>query len=93
MGNITVLKINDTLFYLKVNKFNSLYLKSLSDALYPLNSLITKKQMTKFLSANFQKMLSPSYIISISAKFFSVDAGQLSDTLKSFAGQNKYLQD
>ena len=28
-----------------------------------LNFLITKKQMTKFSSANFQKMLSPSYII------------------------------
>ena len=27
------------------------------------NSLTTKKQMTKFLSANFKKMLSPSYII------------------------------
>ena len=27
------------------------------------NSLTTKKQMTKFLSANFQKMLSPSCII------------------------------
>ena len=27
------------------------------------NSLNTKKQMTKFSSANFQKMLSPSYII------------------------------
>ena len=28
-----------------------------------LNSLTTKKQMTKFSSANFQKILSPSYII------------------------------
>ena len=28
-----------------------------------LNSLTTKKQTTKFSSANFQKMLSPSYII------------------------------
>ena len=28
-----------------------------------LNSLTTKKQITKFLSANFQKMLSPSCII------------------------------
>ena len=27
------------------------------------NSLTTKKQATKFSSANFQKMLSPSYII------------------------------
>ena len=27
------------------------------------NSLTTKKQTTKFSSANFQKMLSPSYII------------------------------
>ena len=27
------------------------------------NSLTTKKQTTKFLSANFQKMFSPSYII------------------------------
>ena len=27
------------------------------------NSLITKTQMTKFSSANFKKMLSPSYII------------------------------
>ena len=29
-----------------------------------LNSLTTQKQTTKFLSANFQKNLSPSYIIS-----------------------------
>ena len=28
-----------------------------------LNSLSTEKQTTKFSSANFQKMLSPSYII------------------------------
>ena len=28
-----------------------------------LNSLTTKKQTTKFSSANFQKMLGPSYII------------------------------
>ena len=28
-----------------------------------LNSLTTEKQTTKFSSANFQKMLSPSYII------------------------------
>ena len=28
-----------------------------------LNSLTTKKQTTKFSSANFQKMFSPSYII------------------------------
>ena len=27
------------------------------------NSLTTRKQMKKFLSANFQKMLSPSYIV------------------------------
>ena len=27
------------------------------------NSLTTEKQTTKFSSANFQKMLSPSYII------------------------------
>ena len=30
---------------------------------YPINSLTTEKQTTKFSSANFQKMLSPSYII------------------------------
>ena len=28
-----------------------------------INSLTAEKQTTKFLSANFQKMLSPSYII------------------------------
>ena len=30
---------------------------------FSFNSLATKKEMTKFSSANFQKMLSPSYII------------------------------
>ena len=34
-----------------------------SCSIFFLNSFTTKKQMTKFSSANFQKMLSPSYII------------------------------
>ena len=43
--------------------YNQLYVSNVVISKHLFNSLTTEKQMTKFSSANFQKMLSPSYMI------------------------------
>ena len=62
--------IVNSIFFSDINALSSykalpiifLSCKSFSKLKHNVNSLTTKKQTTKFLSANFQKMISLSYI-------------------------------
>ena len=59
--------IYQVLFQHYISKHKIIYhlvpIQGIKLQLYIVNSLTTEKQTTKFSSANFQKMLSPSYII------------------------------